>query len=276
MHVTAKDLRRLQLAELDILTCIDRVCKENNIEYFLDSGTMLGAARHGGFIPWDDDVDIAMPRASYEKFLEVGQRELGSNYFLQTRGTDPNALHSIAKVRMNGTEMIEKVAEETGAHQGIWVDVFPFDMIDGSSNNIAKKRREWRLWHRLYSVRLTKMAQPGLSVPGRVIRRIIHTLLCVLPIDFYISRLDGLSEGATLPENSCLVCFHYPTAFVPLAYEDVYPIGSMEFEGHRFSVPRNWNRYLELAYGNWRQLPPKSQRRTHDVVSLHLPNDDQL
>lgn len=111
--MTEEEHRHLQMVELRILLAIDRVCAENKIDYFLDSGTMLGAARHQGFIPWDDDVDIAMPRDSYARFLSIGQEALGPRLFVQTRRTDPKAPFSFAKVRMNDTEMVERIDRRT-------------------------------------------------------------------------------------------------------------------------------------------------------------------
>ena len=84
------ELLRIQETELEILIKFDEVCRESGLEYFLDAGTLLGAVRHGGFIPWDDDIDVGMPRRDYDKFLEIGQKRLGDSFFLQSRETDGN------------------------------------------------------------------------------------------------------------------------------------------------------------------------------------------
>lgn len=271
--MTETELRQLQMTELQILLAIDAVCTENKIDYFLDSGTMLGAARHQGFIPWDDDIDIAMPRDSYERFLAIGQEALGPRFFLQTRRTDPKAPFSFAKVRMNGTEMVERVTNDASTHNGIWVDIFPFDVVEGSERNLAAKRRQWGIWHKLYTTRQSSLTSADSSLTKRIAKSIAHLLLLPMSLDFIIKKLDSLGDADVPANEAALVCFHYFTVFVPLKLEDVYPLRRMSFEGHEFLVLNGWERYLEKTYGNWRELPPVEKRRVHDVVRLKLPEE---
>ena len=121
-------LRKVQLAQLEIGKEIKRVCDENGIKYFLDSGTLLGAIRHKGFIPWDDDMDMGMLREDYERFIEIAPKELKPEYFLQTWKTDKSYPYAFAKIRKKGTVFIEAVSQKTNAHNEIFVDVFPYDI----------------------------------------------------------------------------------------------------------------------------------------------------
>ena len=132
------DIKSLQLICLEILKEIDRVCKKHNILYWLDSGSMLGAVRHNGFIPWDDDLDIAMFRDDYNRFLEIASKELKENYFLQTHQTDSEYPLFFAKVRRNNTFIDEKRYRRLNIHKGIYVDIFPVDKL-GSNIKVAKK-----------------------------------------------------------------------------------------------------------------------------------------
>lgn len=122
-------LRKLQLVELEIANEIKRVCVENNIKYFLESGTLLGAVRHGGFIPWDDDMDIGMMRDEYEKFLKIAPEKLSSEFILQTWKNEKDYSLTFAKVRKLDTIFLEYEFKDSSMHNGIWVDIFPYDSV---------------------------------------------------------------------------------------------------------------------------------------------------
>ncbi|HEY9551187.1 MAG TPA: LicD family protein, partial [Prevotella sp.] len=122
-----QNLRACQLKQLAILEEIDRICKRHGIEYWLDGGTLLGAVRHGGFIPWDDDIDIAMTLEDCRHFEAVAQDELPPHLFLQTRRTDPNVPQSMPKIRDLRSLYIESADTfEAEYSKGIFVDIFPF------------------------------------------------------------------------------------------------------------------------------------------------------
>lgn len=125
-----KNIAAAQKVMLDILIEVHKICVKHNITYWLEAGTLLGAVRHKGFIPWDDDIDISMPREDYEKFLEIAQRELPSDLFLQTNKTDPEYSREITKVRKLNTLLIEtgETGNENYCH-GIFIDIFHMIII---------------------------------------------------------------------------------------------------------------------------------------------------
>ena len=133
--INSDELKSLQL---EIAKNIKNVCEENNIEYFMVGGTLLGAVRHKGFIPWDDDIDLGMTTENFEKFLEVAPKCLDNRFFLQTSATDSFYFNSFAKVRLNNTHMQEKVTRETKMHDGIFVDIFSYDVADEKKANSKK------------------------------------------------------------------------------------------------------------------------------------------
>ncbi|MDZ5038441.1 LicD family protein, partial [Clostridium perfringens] len=119
------EIKRLQEYEIEMLKTVDRICKKNNIKYYLTWGSALGAIRHGGFIPWDDDIDISMTWDDYKKFEEIAQSELGDKYFYQSQQTDKHCFTTWNKIRINNTTSMEKHLKHIKCHYGICMDIFP-------------------------------------------------------------------------------------------------------------------------------------------------------
>ena len=139
-EIEPKTLKKLHIVEVEILDEIDRVCKKNNIEYFLIGGTLLGAIRHKGFIPWDDDLDVGMTRENYEKFINIAPNELDSKYYLDNFKTNTNCHLPFSKIRKNNTTMDEEATKNFNNHKGIFVDIFPFDKLKDKFSFFTKLR----------------------------------------------------------------------------------------------------------------------------------------
>ena len=123
----AEEVRAVQEIGLEILKTIDRFCREKGITYYLFYGTELGAVRHMGFIPWDDDIDLILFRKDFEKFREEWKKDPPEGYFYQDGETDPNSKVKITKIRKNGTALVEEPAKDVEMHHGVWVDLFVLD-----------------------------------------------------------------------------------------------------------------------------------------------------
>lgn len=120
--------------ELELLFKLDEVCKKYNLRYWLDSGTLLGAIRHHGFIPWDDDIDLVMPRCDYDKLVKISKQEFTEPYYFQIINNDPNYAGIHAKIRNTNTTAIFKSWLFTDVNQGIFIDIFPLDGVPGNES----------------------------------------------------------------------------------------------------------------------------------------------
>ena len=137
----ARQIRVMQRENKKLLIEFDRVCRKIGVEYFLCAGSLLGYVRHGGFIPWDDDVDIGMLRADYDRLLAEGPKEFGEDFFLQTRETDPNIPYVYSKLRLNNTEYFTDYTYDRDFHKGISIDIFPHDYV---SNDLKEREEQIR------------------------------------------------------------------------------------------------------------------------------------
>ena len=132
-------LNRIKDVEKQILCKYIEICEKYHLRYFVAFGTLLGTVRHKGFIPWDDDIDVGMPREDYERFLQIAQKECGEEYFLQTVDTDPEYHLYFAKLRMNRTRFVENSLQKAGSVTGFYIDIFPYDEISDDEEEMEKQ-----------------------------------------------------------------------------------------------------------------------------------------
>lgn len=276
MQYEQDTLRRLQLAELGILKDIDRVCNELSITYWLDSGSVLGAVRHGGFIPWDDDIDLGMPRDDYERFLKLAPAALGERYRVTSPATCPQQAALFAKVMLAGTRFATDETEEAGFEQGIFVDVFPYDAVCAAPAAAKRQRRACMLWQSVsYLYHSGHIVVPHGGVLGAAEHaacRVAHALVKALFSPARIAR--GFDAAAKAAHDDAaantLMASSYAT-FEPYPRAMLLPVRPIAFEGCEFPVPADTEGYLRQQYGEtWRDLPPESQRRNHAPKALEF------
>jgi len=275
------NLRDLQLAQLEILKEFIRVCKELNLKYFLYAGTLLGCIRHEGFIPWDDDIDIIMPRKDYEIFLKKGQNLLKEKYFLQTYKTDLEYTMNFAKIRNSSTTFIESSVKNININHGVYIDIFPFDGYRPEKKFYNLKLNIIYKFHRIhisksYSIERVK------NLKLKIFDIVTDILYKNKTITQILEKEDRMAQRYKIDECEYVSSYEYVDMkpneiYVPKEYfgEGVTKI----FEGIEVNVPTNYDGYLTRLYGDYMQLPPEEKRIAHhynEGVDLNTPYKEYI
>lgn len=260
------ELRKAQLVMLSILQEIDTICRNNDIRYFLISGSLLGAVRHQGFIPWDDDMDIAMMREDYNKFLTVCKTQLPDHLFLQTRQTDKyyNVYHVPCKIRDNSSILIESGLENSKAHQGIYIDIFPFDKHSCNDRLIEEDLRLWKKF--MFLQKYTKKS-PKTKLHAILLSPVKK--LAIAGLRWYFKKAK---QRIAYNENHYITDYKITPGF-DLYWsltnifdkEDIFPLVKIPFENNLFPVPAKYDKVLTMIYGDYMVLPPPDKRQAHAI-----------
>ncbi len=251
-----KPVRELQGVLLEMLSVLDRVCSENGLRYYLFYGTLLGAMRHDGFIPWDDDADIVMPREDYEKLLHLPKDRIPEGYFLQSPYSEKYGRFAFAKLRKNGTACICSAHRHIRMHQGIFVDIFPFDE--------PAKGCRWAMWvvPRLFE-RLTAFScarLPGVLkvfIPLQIVWSALFPSSWFARMGNWVARLLSGRSGRYI-STFCTIRDH--SERIGWDVEMFDPPRRIAFENIKLNVPSNAESLLAQRYGDWERLPPEDKR----------------
>ena len=270
---TPEELERLQATLYRILAEIKRVCDKHGIRYFITGGTAIGAYFWGKILPWDDDVDVGMPRADYERFARIAQEEMGQDYFLQTPQTDPHVPFFFMKVRMNGTEFNEGTFRKLNIHQGIYVDIFPFDRmpenkrIEKIQHNIlfflnglfiAKEIWQWRHCGRCD---IEEPRERGFW--PCLMTRLLITLLPKRLIFWLMVRTQTLFNRSRPPYYKNIITKSEYVAADDIVHARLVKLGDLEV-----AAPKDLLQYLNNHYGQVRKDIPEEMKVNHRPFKL--------
>ena len=250
--------QRVQQVELDMLKHIHSFCQEHGLTYYIAWGTFLGAMRHGGFIPWDDDVDIVMPREDYMKLISLSGK-LDEKYHLACTETTPDYQFSFAKLEYRYSRLVEKNYPE-GRHGGVYIDIFPLDPI--TSNPLLQRLQIWTnvIWkikshslHRFYDTN-TKLNWFW-KAAGALMRMKYGN-------DSHSFHVKWEKKHSHPVNDSEWVAEFFDADMNGVMRRELYGKGRLyTFEDAKFVGPEKADEYLTHAYGDWRKLPPEEKRR---------------
>ena len=274
-HDGDTDLRKAQLVMLRIMKIVDYICTEHNITYWLDAGTLLGAVRHGGFVPWDDDLDIVMPREDFEKFLTIAGDTLPADLFLQTPATAPDYSfygRPPCKIRDKYSSIVENNVKYESVHKGIFIDVFALDKFTTSSP--GKYVDYFLKWCYKYLCGFHNLSRTNGKGLKTYLRNIAARLSQKVDTSFLLDRFSVIVKRKI--ERSKLLCKDYKIGCgydIPWIrsydIEEIYPLKRIQFEDAYFLVPNNCDSILKKFFGEYMKLPDEDKRYRH-IAELNV------
>lgn len=279
-ELTPEQFRKMQLLELEMLEEVDRVCRKYDIKYVICSGTMLGAVRHKGYIPWDDDADISMLREEYEKFKKH-MNELNPDIcYFQDHTTDPEYRWGYGKIRHTGTEYVRVGQEHLKCKTGIFIDVFPRDDIPKSTIG--------QIFQDIHCFCLRKILWSEVArVNTKGFWKYWFTILSKIPPKFVYKQLEWYTKRSNNTSDNRVRTLLFPSAGKDnksLSIKERYgkpkkwflERAEYEFEGKKFFGTKDYDAILKYDYGDYMKLPPEDQREQHSPFSkIVFPEDNK-
>lgn len=273
MMISSEDItKKLQETEIEIFKDLQALCKKHKIPFFVSGGTAIGAIRHQGFIPWDDDMDVCFLRKDYNKVIHYIQKELSDKYEVYNCKTNKDCVLVFSKMCKKGTRFQEDTYADTNAVTGIFVDLFTYDKTSPDPKLRKKQIRDTWIWARL--IVLSRYKHPrfpddlkGLRLwLAKAVCVMIHYLLRILRFDkaFLYRKYKKAALRYQDSEESLYTDFSYIDPEKLLCTEDmIFPLKELQFEDIKVSMLNNADKYLRSQFGNYMELPPVEQRKTH-------------
>lgn len=265
------DIKKLHDVLIEILDYFVSVCEENNLRYFLVYGTALGAYRHKGFIPWDDDLDVAMPREDYQMLLSILEKKPDKKYSIQNECNEENWFLSFSKLRKNNTVFLESIAQDIYQNNGMYIDIFPLDFVADEQKERRKINsiRIGYLRHSLKFIACKKLYKQKYSITRYCLEFAFTFPVYLLGRRNALNMLNRLRTG-TCKENDAKIVAEYDDPHALSIPKCVYfPGRKILFEGKEYFAPNKISDYLAIVYGEtYMELPPIAERRTHQPEKI--------
>ena len=270
-HLSPEEFRKMQLLQLDMVSELDRVCRKYDINYTISCGTLLGAVRHKGYIPWDDDADITMLREDYEKFKQHIDELNPEICFFQDHDTDPEYLWQYGKLRRTGTKFVRVGQEHIKCKTGVAIDIFPLDDVPRSVAGQVLQDFDCFILRKILYARVGVKNSKGFS-------KLVYWLLCRIPVSYVYKRVDWYakkSSNSSINRVRLLLFTSFGKLYVKNPIRKRYGMpkrwflkrAESEFEGRKFYGIKSYDEFLTWMYRDYMTLPPEEKRVQHAPVS---------
>ena len=262
--IDASELKRIQI---DILDCFDAFCKKNGIHYWIDYGTLLGAIRHKGYIPWDDDIDIGMLREDYHKAEKLFNEQSDGVILLQTPGIYKDHRYPFGKLVKTDTILYEY--GEEGIQSSVYVDVFPYDNAPEDERIRKKIFKKRDFLGRIRRIQLPLRA--GVSQSKKRLYGILSAVMKIVPKGFINRALDRNARRFSRTDSKYVCSFTdpYEIKYVVVPKKIFQKYIEVEFEGKMYPAPAEYDYWLKKYYGDYMTLPPENERQGHHVFEAY-------
>lgn len=265
------DLNRLQNTILIIMDEIDRICRKHNLKYSLFAGSLIGAVRHKGIIPWDDDIDICMPRKDYELFFNICKKELKPEFGVTSIETKSDYGYGFSKITLKGTQIRQNGLNKGNNIFELWVDIFPYDCIPNSRLKQIKQN-----YKNYFLVKALEEKYDGIYGNKNFIKlfgfEILHIINLIIPPSVLKRQLiHNMTNynNKNAKEITCLSSsYKYEKERLPSNYFD--DLSEYDFCGRKYFGYTNYDYYLSKIYGDYMKLPPENKRHTHNLEIINL------
>ena len=263
-------LNKIQSDILTIMDEVDRVCRQNSLRYYLIGGTLLGAVRHGGFIPWDDDLDIVMPREDFEQFLEIANKELAPKFYLNWISTNPKYWALFPKVCMRDTVFDEGKLTNCEA-PGIFVDIFPLDLCGGYDVSMERNKSMLKRLHYISAMN----AKKAVTWKDKIYKGLAYIIPNSTCYKLQIETCTKVTRtGCTHYAN---FCSQYALIKQTMPVEWFGEGCDMRFRDRTFKAPKEYLKVLISIFGDtYNQLPPEEKRRCHYPVHVKFEDGSEM
>ena len=257
-------LARLKEIEIEMLIAVISTCEKLGLKYYMLGGTLLGAVRHKGFIPWDDDIDIGMLRKDYDVFVKKAQAFLPESLFVQTYITDPNFPMNFCKIRNSETTFIESSIKNLKINHGVFIDVFPLDFHP--DNKLSLKRYDLK-----NKLLISRISEIYASAPRSIPRKIKHFFARIptfcLSVNRAVQARDNLMKSCK--ESSRIANYCGAWGEKEIVPKEWYGEGTLlEFEGLWLNAPKEYDKWLTQVYGEYMKLPPAEKHVTQHYTDI--------